>query len=78
MQAALTLTLHSTQGGVMAVLGHQQWADKAAASAVGLLILWPLAFTAGAGAIRQSNLVNQVLSALAAPHLLLQKPRPSR
>lgn len=64
MQAALTLTLQSSAGGVMAVLGQQQWADKAAAGVVGMLVLWPLAFTAGAGAIRQSNLTTQLLSAL--------------
>lgn len=64
MQAALTLTLQTSPGGVMAVIGQQKWADKAAAGAVGMLILWPLAFTAGAGAIRQSNLANQLLNAL--------------
>jgi hypothetical protein len=64
MQAALTLSLHGTPGGVMAVIGQQQWADKAAVGAVGMLILWPLAFTAGAGVIRQANLVNQVLATL--------------
>lgn len=64
MQAALTLTLQNTPGGLMAVIGQERWADKAAAGAVGMLILWPLAFTAGAGAIRQSNLAQQLLSAL--------------
>lgn len=64
MQAALTLTLQSSSGGVMAVLGQQKWADKAAAGVVGMLVLWPLAFTAGAGAIRQSNLTSQLLNAL--------------
>ncbi len=64
MQAALTLTLQNTPGGIMAVIGQERWADKAAAGAVGMLILWPLAFTAGAGAIRQSNLAQQLLSAL--------------
>ena len=47
MQAALTLTMSRTPGGVLAVIGQQQWVDKAAAGAVGMLILWPLAFTAG-------------------------------
>jgi hypothetical protein len=64
MQAALTLTLHASPGGMMAVLGQQRWADKAAAGAVGMFIMWPLAFTAGAGMIRQSNLASQVLTAL--------------
>lgn len=64
MQAALTVTMNRTPGGVLAVIGQQQWVDKAAAGAVGMLILWPLAFTAGAGAIRQSNLTSQVLNTL--------------
>lgn len=64
MQAALTVTMNRTSGGVLAVIGQQQWIDKAAAGAVGMLILWPLAFTAGAGAIRQSNLASQVLNTL--------------
>jgi ribosomal protein L40E len=64
MQAALTVTMNRTPGGVLAVIGQQQWIDKAAAGAVGMLILWPLAFTAGAGAIRQSNLASQVLNTL--------------
>ncbi len=64
MQAALTLTLQRSPGGVMAVIGQQKWADKAAVGVVGMLVLWPLAFTAGAGAIRQSNLTGQLLSAL--------------
>jgi ribosomal protein L40E len=64
MQAALTVTMNRTPGGVLAVIGQQQWVDKAAAGAVGMLILWPLAFTAGAGAIRQSNLASQVLNTL--------------
>lgn len=64
MQAALTLTLQSFPEGITAVIGQQKWADKAAAGAVGMLVLWPLAFTAGAGAIRQSNLSEQVLNTL--------------
>ena len=64
MRTALTLTLQSASGGVIAVIGQQRWADKAAAGAVGMLILWPLAFTAGAGAIMQSNLASQMLATL--------------
>ena len=64
MQAALTVTMTRNPGGVLAVIGQQQWVDKAAAGAVGMLILWPLAFTAGAGAIRQSNLANSVWNTL--------------
>ncbi len=64
MQTALTVTMQRSPGGVMAMLGQQKWADKAAVGVVGMLVLWPLAFTAGAGAIQQANLANQVINAL--------------
>ncbi len=65
MQAALSLTLQRTAGGVLAMIGQQRWLDKAAVGAVGLAIipvLWPLAVTAGVGALRQASLGNQVLN----------------
>lgn len=65
MQAALSLTLQKTKGGVLAMIGQQRWVDKAAVGAVGIValpILWPLALTAGVGALRQASLGNQVLN----------------
>jgi hypothetical protein len=65
LQAALSLTLQHVSGGTIAVIGQQKWLDKAAVGAIGLVaapILWPLAFTAGAGAIRQANLSSQMLN----------------
>ena len=65
MQAALSLTLQRTAGGVLAMIGQQKWIDKAAVGAVGIValpILWPLALTAGVGALRQASLGNQVLN----------------
>src|SRR5579864_3767684 len=50
MQRALTVTMQRAPGGVVVMIGQQKWADKAVAGAVGMVILWPLAFTAGAGA----------------------------
>ena len=50
------------------MIGQQKWIDKAAVGAVGLVaapfipILWPLLVTAGAGAIKQAALGNQVLN----------------
>lgn len=64
MQAALTVTLQGGPQGVMAMIGQQQWVDKAAAGALGMLFLWPLAVTAGVGVIRQATLEGQVVSAL--------------
>lgn len=62
MQAALSLTIQRTAGGVLAMVGSQKWLDKAAVGAVGLAFLWPLALTAGAGAWRQASLANQALN----------------
>ncbi len=65
LQAALSVILQHTAGGTIAMIGQQKWMDKAAVGAVGLVaapVLWPLMITAGAGAIRQASLGNQVLN----------------
>jgi FHA domain/Double zinc ribbon len=65
LQAALSVILQRSGGGVLAMIGQQKWIDKAAVGAVGIIaapILWPLMITAGAGAIRQASLGNQVLN----------------
>jgi hypothetical protein len=64
MQAALTITLERFSSGILATVGQQQWVDKAAAGAIGMLLLWPLAVTAGVGAIRQASLESQVFGML--------------
>lgn len=79
LQTALSLTLQRTTGGVVAMIGQQKWIDKAAVGAVGLVgsavipILWPLLVTAGAGAIKQAALGNQVLNTVDA---LVRQQRP--
>ncbi len=65
LQSALTLIIQRNNYGVLAMIGQQKWVDKAAVGAVGLIaapVLWPLMLTAGAGAIRQASLGNQVLN----------------
>jgi hypothetical protein len=65
MQAALSLSLQRTTGGVLAMIGQQRWIDKAAVGAIGIAaiaVLWPLAVTAGVGAIRQASLANQAMN----------------
>ncbi|MBE3559018.1 MAG: zinc-ribbon domain-containing protein [Ktedonobacteraceae bacterium] len=64
MQAALTLTLQSVPNGIIAVVGQQQWLDKAAVGAIGMLVFWPLIITAGAGALRQATIEGELLSLL--------------
>jgi FHA domain/Double zinc ribbon len=65
LQAALSVIIQRSGGGVVAMIGQQKWMDKAAVGAVGIIaapVLWPLIITAGAGAIRQASLGNQVLN----------------
>lgn len=65
MQAAVSLTIQRTAGGVLTMIGQQRWLDKAALGTIGIVafpVLWPLALTAGAGALRQASLGNQVLN----------------
>jgi pSer/pThr/pTyr-binding forkhead associated (FHA) protein len=65
MQAALSLSIQRTAGGVLAMIGKQRWIDKAAVGAIGIVgitFLWPLAVTAGVGAFRQASLANQALN----------------
>ena len=65
LQAALSVILQRSSGGLLAMIGQQRWIDKAAVGAVGIIaapVLWPLMITAGAGAIRQASLGNQVLN----------------
>jgi len=66
MQAALSVTIQRTTGGIMVAAGQQKWVDKAAVGAVAVAIpaLWPLLFTAGLGAVRQASLANKVLAIL--------------
>ena len=64
LQAALTVVIQKTTGGILVTIGQQKWIDKAAVGLVGLTIgpLWPLIITGALGAIRQASLGNQVLA----------------
>ncbi len=59
MQTALTVTMQRSPRGILTMIGHQKWVDKAVVGAVGIVaspILWPLIVTAGIGAFQQANL----------------------
>jgi hypothetical protein len=66
LQAALTVVMQRSPEGVHVMIGQQRWIEKAAVGAVGFFIpiLWPLMFTAGAGALMQAGLGNQVINTL--------------
>lgn len=66
LRSALTIALTRTPDGVQAMIGRQQWADKAVIGTIGFIfpVLWPLIFTAGAGAVMQASLGSQVVNAL--------------
>ena len=66
LQAALSLSLQRTNGGIMATIGQQKWVDKLAVGAASVFIpvLAPLLFTAGFGAFRQLNLAGQIFTML--------------
>lgn len=66
LQSALTVVIQRSPEGVHVMIGQQRWAEKAAVGAVGFFIpiLWPLMFTAGAGAVMQASLGNQVVNTL--------------
>ncbi len=65
MQASLTVIFQRTAGGLVVTTGQQKWLDKAAIGAIGFFaapVLWPLIFTAGAGAYRQVTVGAEVLN----------------
>ncbi len=66
LQAALSLSLQRTSGGITATAGQQKWIDKITLGAASFFIpvLAPLAITAGLGAVRQINLATQAFSLL--------------
>ncbi|GCE26916.1 hypothetical protein KDA_24000 [Dictyobacter alpinus] len=66
LQAALSLSLQRTSGGIMATIGQQKWVDKVAVGAASVFIpvLAPLLLTAGFGLFRQFNLAGQIFSML--------------
>jgi preprotein translocase subunit YajC len=76
LQAALTLVMQQTSGGMQVMIGQQKWLDKAAVGAVGFFIpaLWPLMLTAGAGIVQQASLANQVMNGL---DMLVQQQFPN-
>jgi len=68
MSTALNIVFRQVENMVNVEIGAGRWIDKVAAgavSAVSMLILWPLAVTAGIGAWRQANMPGRIFGHIA-------------
>ena len=60
MSTALNIVLKYSGDMLSVEIGAGKWVDKAVVGAVSMLVLWPLAFTAGYGAWEQSKLPDKI------------------
>ena len=65
MSTAVHIVFHQVENTVNVEIGSGRWLDKAASGALSLIILWPLAITAGIGAWQQMKLPGRVFGYLA-------------
>src|SRR5688500_7639057 len=66
MSTAITVVLRPDGDELCVEIGRAKWGDKALAGAAGMLILWPLALTAAAGAYREGQLPKETVRFLTA------------
>jgi len=60
MATSLNIVFHTGEETLTVEIGAGKWVDKAAVGTVSLLILWPLAITAGMGAWEQMKLPEKI------------------
>lgn len=60
MATSLNIVFHTGEDTLTVEIGAGKWLDKAAVGTVSLLILWPLAITAGMGAWEQMKLPDRI------------------
>jgi TIR domain len=60
MATSLNVVFHTEEDTLTVEIGAGKWIDKAAVGTVSLLILWPLAITAGMGAWEQMKLPDRI------------------
>lgn len=65
MDAALNIVCRPTKQGLEVKIGAGKWLDKAVAGGVGMVLLWPLAITAGIGAYEQMQLPERIYEKIA-------------
>ena len=59
MSTAITVTLDQKETYLLIEVGGANWADKAAAGAIGLVVFWPTLISAGFGAYEQGRVLKQ-------------------
>jgi len=59
MSSAITVTVDQKETYLLIEVGGANWADKAAAGAIGLIVFWPTLVSAGFGAYEQSKVLKQ-------------------
>ena len=64
MRLAVSVQMTEMQGQLTVTVGEGQWSDKIGAGAIGLFVAWPLAITAGMGALKQKKLPGEVFQAI--------------
>jgi hypothetical protein len=60
MATSLNILFHHSVDTLTVEIGAGKWIDKAAVGVVSMLVLWPLAVTAGFGAWEQSKLPEKI------------------
>lgn len=61
---AITVHFMLTSDILNVTIGEGQWSDKIGAGAIGWFIAWPLAVTAGYGAIQQKKLPSEIFAVI--------------
>lgn len=59
MSSAITVTLDQKETYLLVEVGGANWADKAGAAAIGLVVFWPTLVSAGFGAFEQSRILKE-------------------
>lgn len=64
MRLAVTVQMTVMGNQLNVNIGEGQWSDKIGAGAIGLFVAWPLAITAGMGALKQKKLPGEVFQVI--------------
>lgn len=59
MSTAISVTINQLESHMQIEVGGANWADKAGAAAIGVVVFWPTLVSAGFGAYEQSKMLKQ-------------------